>query len=195
MVKSFGWPISVGLNCAFAIDKPYSVPTAATGLCAILIAAVAVSAGGFPVVPPDSAFANNVVHAEPVPFEFTHAARMFPSVLTSACGASPPPLPAVNGGIAAFATPDVCNTCAFTNAFAIPSLAAGVPELDTCTASVANPANAYAAATVETSFIKTNGVPVANAEVPPGQLPSAAISPAAGFVPVPKPGLPPSAYR
>jgi hypothetical protein len=41
------------------------------------------------------------------------------------------------------------------NAFARPSLAAVVPELDTCTASVANPANEYAAATVETSFIIT----------------------------------------
>src|ERR1039457_2573401 len=166
MVKSFGWAVSVGPNCAVAIDKPHSAPTAATGLCAILIAAVAVSVGWVPVVPPLSALLNSVEHdVEPGPAEFTHAARILPSVLTSACGMAPPPspYPGGNGGDCRFATPvdSVSSIAAFTNAFAIPALACVVPELDTCTASVANPANAYAAATVETSFMKTDGAAVA----------------------------------
>ena len=83
------------------------------------------------------------------------------------------------------------------NAFERPSLAAAVPELDTCSASVANPANEYAAATVETSFIVTKSPDekIWFPPIDPGQVPSAAINPAAEFVPDPKPGSPPSEYR
>jgi hypothetical protein len=63
------------------------------------------------------------------------------------------------------------------------SCATVVPELDTCTASVANPANAYAAAIVDTSFIAMKSEPE---KLPPlGQFPSAASSPTAEFVPDP----------
>jgi hypothetical protein len=85
----------------------------------------------------------------------------------------------------------VSRFAAFANAFAIPVDASAVPELPTWVASVANPASAYAAATVETSFTTTyreeGKLPAA------GQLPSTAISPAAVFNP--DPGSPPRAYR
>jgi hypothetical protein len=63
----------------------------------------------------------------------------------------------------------------------MPVCASAVPELDTCVASVANPANAYAVATVETSLTQTYEVaskfPIA------GQVPRVAMSPEAEFVP------------
>ena len=126
--------------------------------------------------------------------EFTHVARMFPSVLTVLCGTEPPPAkyPTPGGG-AAFATPvdNVSRIAALINAFARPAFAAVVPELDTCVASVANPANAYAAATVDTSFIVMK---VVEGNVfAAGQVPNAAINPAAELVPAP--GFPPTAYR
>jgi hypothetical protein len=161
----------------------------------MLIAAVAVSVGCVPVVVPSAvALVNNIVHADPVPFEFTHAARIFASVLISACGTVPFP-----AGVVAGATPVeiVSRFVAFANAFAIPVSASVVPELPTCVASVANPAIAYAAATVDTSFTTMYEIgDVPERKFPPvGQLPSAAINPAAAFAPVPSPGSPPSAYK
>ena len=130
----------------------------ALGLCAMLIAAVAVSVGAVPVVPPDFASASSVVHAlDAGPVEFTHAARMFARVLIVVRGTAPfPP------GVVASATPvdSVARFPAFANAFAIPTCASAVPELDTCVASVANPENAYAAAMVDTSSMKMKGVAV-----------------------------------
>jgi hypothetical protein len=118
------------------------------------------------------------------PFVSTHAAKIFASVLISACGTVPFP-----AGVVVSAAPvdRLTRFAAFANAFAIPTLASAVPELDTCVASVANPANAYAAATVDTSFTVTviAGLPLA------GQLPIAAIKPAAAFVP--DPVFPPNA--
>jgi len=150
----------------------------------MLIAAVAVSIGFVPVAVPSAvAVAISVLHEEPV---FTQLARIFASVLISVCGAVP--LPA---GVVASAVPveRLARFAALANAFATPTCASAVPELDTCVASVANPANAYAAATVDTSFTVAviAGLPLA------GQLPTTAISPDAVFVPAPV--FPPSAYR
>ena len=70
----------------------------APGLCAMLIAAVAVSAGcEFPFI----AFPNNMVHGvEDGPAEFTQAPRMSASVSIVACGTTPLPL-----GVVGSATP------------------------------------------------------------------------------------------
>ena len=145
----------------------------------MLIAAVAVSVGFVPVAVPSAvAVANSVLHDDAV---FTQLARIFASVLISVCGTNP--LPA---GVVASAVPfnRLTRFAALANALAIPTCASAVPELDTCVASVANPAKEYAAAMVVTSFTvaKIAGLPLA------GQLPIAAISPAAAFPP-------PSAYR
>lgn len=59
-VKSFGCAVSAGANGGVAVDRAYSAATLAAGLCARLIAAVAVSVGCAPVVPPDSALVNRV---------------------------------------------------------------------------------------------------------------------------------------
>src|ERR1017187_6035805 len=170
--------MSAEANGGFAVESPYSAATFNPGLCAILIAALAVSVAIVPVDPADSAFANKVVHAvDPAPFEFTQLASTFASVLISACDTVPFP-----AGVVASATPvdSVSRFAAFANAFAIPVCASAVPELPTCVASVANPAIAYAAAIVDTSFIAINGV-------------AAKKLPAAGFAP--DPGFPPSAYK
>ena len=126
---------------------------------------------------------------------FTHDARIFASVSISLCGTAPFP-----AGVVASAAPvpSVSRFAAFANAFAIPFCASAVPELDTCTASVANPANEYAAAIVDTSSITTYNddekLLVVPAEL--GQLPSTASRPAAGLAcPRGKPGFPPTAYR
>src|ERR1035437_2975450 len=113
---------------------------------------------------------------------------MFASVLISLCGTVPFP-PVVVVSAAPVEIP--AKFAAFANAFAIPVFASAVLELDTCVASDANPAIAYAAAIVDTSFTKMNGV-LARKFPAAGQLPSAASSPAAEFVPAP--GFPPSAY-
>jgi hypothetical protein len=188
-VKSFGAAPSAGANGGVGKTTLNSADTLAAGLCAILIAAVAVSVAVVPVDPLDVASANSVEHAVDVgPVEFTHAARMFASVFTVVCGTVPVP----DGVVASAAPVEIpARFVAFAKAFAIPVCASAVPELDTCVASVANPANAYAAAIVDTSSANTNGVAVAKFPVL-GQVPSAASSPAAEFIPAP--GLPPSAY-
>ena len=113
-------------------------------------------------------------------------ARTFASVPISACGTVPLP-----DGVAASAVPveRLARFAALANAFATPTCASAVPELDTCVASVANPAIAYAAATVETSFTVT----LVPGPVLLGQLPIAPISPTVAFCPVP--ASPPSTYR
>jgi hypothetical protein len=97
-------------------------------------------------------------------------------------------------GTAVFAAPVeiVARFPAFANAFAIPCIARLVLLLETCVASVAYPAIAYAAATVVTSSTKTNGSLAAYVNgLLAGHCPSAAISPMPVFVPDPL--LPPSA--
>ncbi len=119
----------------------------APGWCAMLIAAVAVSVGFVPVAVPSAvAVASSVLHEDAV---FTQLARIFASVLISVCGTVP--LPA---GVVASAVPfnRLTRFAALANALAIPTCASAVPELDTCVASVANPAKEYAAAMVVTSF-------------------------------------------
>jgi hypothetical protein len=110
----------------------------AAGLCAILIAAVAVSVASVPDDPLDFAFENSVEQAlDELPL--TQAARMLATKLTANCGAVP--LPA---GVVASAAPvaTFAKFPAFANAFATPTCASAVPELETCVASVANPASA-----------------------------------------------------
>jgi len=154
----------------------------------MLIAAVAVSTGATTGDPMATAFANSAVQllelAAPLA---THAERTSASVFISACGTIP-----FVAGVYAYATPAGSEEifAAFANAVAIPAAAPAVPELDTCVASVANPASAYAAATVDTSFTHTYGsaftLPVL------GQAPTAAIKVAAGLLP--PLSDPPSAY-
>src|SRR5262249_44088740 len=107
----------------------------ALGLCAILIAAVAVSVGVVPEVPLLSASPRSVVHAvEPGPVELMHAARIFASVSISFCGTVP--LPA---GVVASAAPvlSVSRLGTAANALATPVAASVVLELEMCVASVA----------------------------------------------------------
>ncbi len=197
--KSFGVVAvgSAGVNGAVGLGSANSVLIFDPGKCAILIAADAVSVGCAPVGVPSSVAVPSSVEQPPegdtyvLPLYtsavFTHVARMFASVFTVVCGATP--LPA---GVVASAMPvaSVSRLLAFANAFAIPVCASAVPELETCVASLANPAIAYAAATVDTSFTSTYGV--AAAKFPAvGQLPRMAIIPTLAFTPAP--GLPPFA--
>ena len=78
---ALGCALSAGENGGFAVASPYNAVMLAAGLCAISIAAVAVSVGCVPVVPPGNALVKSVEHADAVPGVFTHAARIFASVL------------------------------------------------------------------------------------------------------------------
>src|ERR1035438_2253589 len=119
----------------------------------MLMAAVAVSVAVVPVDPALMAFVKRVEQPPELGLDvFTHAARMFASVLIAACGTVP--LPA---GVVASATPvdSVSRLVTLAKALAMPVCASAVPELDTCNAFVAKPAKAYAVAMVETSFTTT----------------------------------------
>src|ERR1700734_283059 len=102
MVKSLGAALSEGWKGELAVCKGNRLARLAPGLCAMLMAAVAVSVGA---VLPFLALAKSVVQGlELGPAELTHAARMFPSVLISLCGTVP--LPAA---VVARAAPVVCE--------------------------------------------------------------------------------------
>src|ERR1700722_1753119 len=67
------------------------VETLVPGLCAMLMAAVAVSVAAVPEEPLDLAFAKSVVHGVEVGLVvLTQAAREFARELMSACGTVPP---------------------------------------------------------------------------------------------------------
>src|SRR6185312_577146 len=128
-VQSFGAALSPPPTGGVPPASAYSALTFAPGWCAMLIAAVAVSLGFAPVaLPSDVASANSVAHCAP---PLAQLARMSASVLISVCGTVPFP-----AGVVASAAPvlSVSRFVAFRNAFAIPTFASAVPELDTCVA-------------------------------------------------------------
>jgi hypothetical protein len=128
-VLSPGALVNAGANGGGEAASAYKLAIFAAGLCAMLIAAAAVSPGCVPVVPPANAFVSSVEQAlDNAPVEFTQAASTFPSVLISVCGTAPFPT-----GVVARAAPVESPTrfAAFANAFAIPVNASAVPELDT----------------------------------------------------------------
>ena len=87
MVKSEAARFHVGWKGEVEVFKANSVETFAPGLCAMLIAAMAVSVG---VTAPFSALVSSVVHwAEPGPVELTQAARMSAKVLVELWGTTP----------------------------------------------------------------------------------------------------------
>src|ERR1700690_1964460 len=90
MVKSLGTVVRAGWNAQVVPMIPNSVETLDPGLCAMLIAAVAVSTGcEFPFL----ALLNSVLHGvDDGPAEFTHAPRMSAGVSISLCGTTPLPL-------------------------------------------------------------------------------------------------------
>jgi hypothetical protein len=94
------------------------------GLCAILMAAVAVSVGVVPDVPPDLASLKSVAQlAKAGPVELIHLARTLASVLISVCGTVPLP-----PGVVASATPveRLARLEAVTKAFCTPTFASAV---------------------------------------------------------------------
>ena len=134
--------------------SPHCAAIFAPGLWAILIAAVAVSVGSVPYA--FVALLNSVGHCVPsVGDELMQLARIFASVLISACGTVP--LPPLSAGVVASATPvpSVSKFAIAENALAMPVWPGALLELDTCIASVAKPAMAYAVAMVDTSFTTT----------------------------------------
>src|ERR1035437_1924655 len=97
MLKLGGAALNAGANSGVPAASAYSAPTFAPGLCAIWMAAVAVSIGAVPLVPPLSALLNRLPHA---PVDPTHAASAFASLSISACGTA-----AFPAGVVVAATP------------------------------------------------------------------------------------------
>src|SRR5882762_9502526 len=90
-VKSVGCVARLGWNGPVAFTRPYSALTPAAGLCAILIAAVAVSVG----CAAELLIADVLIVEQDVDVadaELMHEARMLPSVFSSDCGTVPPPV-------------------------------------------------------------------------------------------------------
>src|ERR1700736_6299664 len=86
--RSPGALVRPGENDPVVVTRSYRVWAFADGLWAILIAALAVFVGAFPVVPPERASAKREEQlADDAPEEPTHIARMLASVLTFDCGA------------------------------------------------------------------------------------------------------------
>src|ERR1035438_5184197 len=154
MVKSLGWAFRVGANGGLAVARANKAAMSEPGLWAMLMAAVAVSVAVVPVDPPLMALAKSVEQPLEVGlFVLTQAARMSARVLIVFCGTVPLLTP-LTGGVAASAVPaeSVSRLVTSAKALEMPVCASVVPELETCSASVAKPANAYAVAMLETSF-------------------------------------------
>ena len=109
---------------------------------------------------------------------------MSANVLTSAAGTMPFPAGVVPSAPELGALTTLAMFPALANALAMPTCAKAVPELEICSESVANPASAYAAATVVTSLICTNGI-APRKLLAAGQGPNTPISPAAVLLPPP----------
>src|SRR5579863_1794913 len=146
--KSLGGVSRAGWNAQVVPMIPNRVATLAPGLCAMLIAAVAVSVG---CVLPFVAFAKSVVHGvEEGPAELMQAPRMSATVSMVDCGTNPLPF-----GVVGNDTPRPRDSRLVTVANALGTSVAVARvelELDTWVESVAKPAMEKAVVTVEISL-------------------------------------------
>ena len=80
---ALGCALSAGEKGGFAVASPYNAVMLAAGLCAISIAAVAVSVGCVPVVPPGNALVKSVS----TPPRYRACSRTPPEYLPAYCSA------------------------------------------------------------------------------------------------------------
>ena len=129
MVKSLCAALNAGWKGALPVCNPKSAAMFTPGLCAMLIAATAVSVGVLPLFFALLKSVSQAVEVDPV--ELMQAARTLASELISLCGTVP--LPA---GVVARAVPvlRVSRFVTVANALAMPVCANELPELETCNA-------------------------------------------------------------